>query len=275
MMVVFCVGHLLAAEYILAQPSRGEVLVFKRNSAREKDGLGKLEAAEPPVKDQSTSSRLIEQVPQTSQDPAFIHWESLSFSIKTKQDKRAILNNIDGWLEPGTITALMGVTGAGKTTLLDVLSQRVKAGVISGEVYVNGRSRNASFQRRIGYVQQKDFHLSTATVRKALNFSAALQRPRNIAREEKQAYVEEVIEQLDIEQYADAVIGLAGDGLNVEQRKTLSIALELVAKPDLLLFLDEPTSGLDSQTAWSICSLLRKLAANGQTVLYTIYQPSF
>jgi ATP-binding cassette, subfamily G (WHITE), member 2, PDR len=37
---------------------------------------------------------------------------------------------------------------------------------------------------------------------------------------------------------------------------------------------DEPTSGLDSQTAWSICKLLRKLVDSGQTVLCTIHQPS-
>jgi ATP-binding cassette, subfamily G (WHITE), member 2, PDR len=63
-------------------------------------------------------------------------------------------------------------------------------------------------------------------------------------------------------------------GLNVEQRKRLTIGVELAAKPALLLFLDEPTSGLDSQTAWSICALLRKLADNGQTILCTIHQPS-
>jgi ATP-binding cassette, subfamily G (WHITE), member 2, PDR len=63
-------------------------------------------------------------------------------------------------------------------------------------------------------------------------------------------------------------------GLNVEQRKRLTIGVELAAKPALLLFLDEPTSGLDSQTAWSICALLRKLADNGQAILCTIHQPS-
>jgi ATP-binding cassette subfamily G (WHITE) protein 2 (PDR) len=62
--------------------------------------------------------------------------------------------------------------------------------------------------------------------------------------------------------------------LNVEQRKRLTIGVELAAKPDLLLFLDEPTSGLDSQTAWSICALIRKLADNGQAILCTIHQPS-
>ena len=54
----------------------------------------------------------------------------------------------------------------------------------------------------------------------------------------------------------------------------MTIGVELAAKPALLLFLDEPTSGLDSQTAWSICALLRKLANNGQAILCTIHQPS-
>lgn len=60
----------------------------------------------------------------------------------------------------------------------------------------------------------------------------------------------------------------------MEQRKRLTIGVELAAKPALLLFLDEPTSGLDSQTAWSILALLRKLADNGQAILCTIHQPS-
>lgn len=63
-------------------------------------------------------------------------------------------------------------------------------------------------------------------------------------------------------------------GLNVEQRKRLTIGVELAAKPELLLFLDEPTSGLDSQTSWSILKLLRKLRDNGQAILCTIHQPS-
>jgi ABC-type multidrug transport system ATPase subunit len=63
-------------------------------------------------------------------------------------------------------------------------------------------------------------------------------------------------------------------GLNVEQRKRLTIGVELAAKPELLLFLDEPTSGLDSQTSWSILMLLKKLKNNDQAILCTIHQPS-
>lgn len=77
-----------------------------------------------------------------------------------------------------------------------------------------------------------------------------------------------------MEDFAEAVVGIPGEGLNVEQRKLLTIGVELAAKPALLLFLDEPTSGLDSQSSWTIVAFLRKLADSGQAVLSTIHQPS-
>jgi ABC-type multidrug transport system ATPase subunit len=165
-------------------------------------------------------------------------------------------------------------------------------GVITGDMFVDGCQRDDSFQRKTGYVQQQDLHLETSTVRESLTFSALLRQSRNISKADKLAYVEEVIKLLDMQDFAEAVVGVPGEGLNVEQRKRLTIGVELAAKPDLLLFLDEPTSGLfvfnsfstlfhadithnrDSQTAWSICKFMRKLANNGQAVLCTIHQPS-
>jgi len=60
----------------------------------------------------------------------------------------------------------------------------------------------------------------------------------------------------------------------VEQRKKLTIGVELAAKPELLLFLDEPSSGLDSQTSWAVLDLLKQLTSHGQAILCTIHQPS-
>lgn len=119
-----------------------------------------------------------------------------------------------------------------------------------------------------------DLHLDTSTVRESLRFSALLRRPASVTLAEKYAFVEEVIAMLGMQEYANAVVGVPGSGLNVEQRKLLTIGVELVAKPKLLLFLDEPTSGLDSQSAWAICVFLRKLADAGQAVLCTIHQPN-
>ena len=117
-------------------------------------------------------------------------------------------------------------------------------------------------------------HGRTQTVREALTFSAYLRQPYNVSKKEKDEYVETIIRLLEMETYADALVGVTGEGLNVEQRKRLTIGVEMAAKPKLLLFLDEPTSGLDSQTAWSICQLMRKLADHGQAILCTIHQPS-
>src|SRR5882762_1932663 len=117
-------------------------------------------------------------------------------------------------------------------------------GVVSGDMFIQGRQRDDSFQRKPGYVQQQDLHLETSTVRESLTFSALLRQSRNIPKAEKLAYVEEVIKLLDMQDFAEAVVGVPGYGLNVEQRKRLTIGVELAAKPDLLLFLDEPTSGL-------------------------------
>jgi ABC-type multidrug transport system ATPase subunit len=54
----------------------------------------------------------------------------------------------------------------------------------------------------------------------------------------------------------------------------VTIGVELVSKPKILIFLDEPTSGLDGQAAFSTVQFLRKLADVGQAVLVTIHQPS-
>lgn len=101
-----------------------------------------------------------------------------------------------------------------------------------------------------------------------------VRQPKSVPTKEKYHYVEQIIQMLNMEDFAEAVVGTPGEGLNVEQRKLLTIGVELVAKPALLLFLDEPTSGLDSQSSWSICTFLRKFADNGQAVLSTIHQPS-
>ncbi|KAK3067867.1 hypothetical protein LTR53_014984 [Teratosphaeriaceae sp. CCFEE 6253] len=137
-------------------------------------------------------------------------------------------------------------------------------GVITGDMFVNGKPLDSGFQRKTGYVQQQDLHLETATVRESLRFSAMLRQPKSVSKAEKHEYVEQVIKMLGMADFAEAVVGVPGEGLNVEQRKLLTIGVELAAKPKLLLFLDEPTSGLDSQSSWAICAFLRKLADNGQ-----------
>ncbi|KAM0513439.1 hypothetical protein ACHAPE_007903 [Trichoderma viride] len=201
-------------------------------------------------------------------------WKNLSYTVKTPSGDRLLLDNVQGWVKPGNLTALMGSSGAGKTTLLDVLAQRKTEGTIRGSIQVDGRPLPVSFQRSAGYCEQLDVHEAYATVREALEFSALLRQSRDTPREEKLAYVNTIIDLLELHDIADTLIGDVGAGLSVEQRKRVTIGVELVSKPSILIFLDEPTSGLDGQSAYHTVRFLRKLAAVGQAVLVTIHQPS-
>ncbi|KAH7110799.1 ABC-2 type transporter [Dactylonectria estremocensis] len=269
--------YFLATELNSATQGTAEALVFLRGRvpAHLKKGARGAVSDEEMMqgakeRSQTESGALAAMPPQTD---TFV-WKDIVYDIELKGEPRRLLDHISGWVKPGTLTALMGSSGAGKTTLLDALAQRTSIGVITGDMLASGCPLDASFQRKTGYVQQQDLHLETSTVRESLQFSALLRQPKHVSKEEKFKYVEDIIDMLNIRGFADAIVGVPGQGLNVEQRKLLTIAVELAAKPKLLLFLDEPTSGLDSQSSWSICALLRKLADAGQAVLCTIHQPS-
>ncbi|TFY71815.1 hypothetical protein EVG20_g1190 [Dentipellis fragilis] len=197
-------------------------------------------------------------------------WEHLDYHVPVPGGTRQLLTDVFGYVKPGTLTALMGASGAGKTTCLDVLAQRKNIGVISGDILVDGRPLGSDFARGTAYAEQMDVHEGTATIREAMRFSAYLRQPAEISKAEKDAYVEEMIELLELQDLADAIV----DSLGVEARKRLTIGVELASKPELLLFLDEPTSGLDAQSAWNLVRFLRKLADQGQAILCTIHQPS-
>lgn len=74
-----------------------------------------------------------------------------------------------------------------------------------------------------------------ATVREALLFSARLRQPAITPDAEKVEWVETCLRMCGLEPFKDAIVG----SLGIEQRKRTTIAVELAAKPKLLLFLDE------------------------------------
>jgi ATP-binding cassette subfamily G (WHITE) protein 2 (PDR) len=239
MVVVFTValfiGHVVTSELVASERSKGEVLVFRRSKLRSQ---GRRKNAD--VETGTISVRTGEKFQRSDRSEhnvqkqiSIFHWEKVKYEVEIKNEIRTILDSVDGWIKPGTLTALMvriymhrnggntninqGVSGAGKTTLLDVLASRTTMGIISGNMLVDGRERDGSFQRKTGYVMQQDIHLQTSTVREALSFSALLRQPPEYNREERLSYVDHVISLLDMEHYADAVVGVPGSGLNVER----------------------------------------------------------
>lgn len=159
-------------------------------------------------------------------------------------DKLQLLRNVTGAFQPKVLTALVGVSGAGKTTLMDVLAGRKTGGYIEGDVRVSGYPKvQETFARIAGYCEQNDIHTPQVTVHESLLYSAWLRLPQEVGKDVREEFVEEIMELVELDALRDALVGLPGvNGLSTEQRKRLTIAVELVANPSII-FMDEPTSG--------------------------------
>uniref|UniRef100_A0A166EM04 ABC transporter domain-containing protein n=1 Tax=Daucus carota subsp. sativus TaxID=79200 RepID=A0A166EM04_DAUCS len=183
-------------------------------------------------------------------------------------DKLQLLSQVTGAFKPGILTALMGVSGAGKTTLMDVLSGRKTGGHIEGDIRISGYpKKQETFARVTGYCEQNDIHSPQVTVRESLIYSAFLRLSRDIHTEDKMTFVDEVISLVELDNLKDSIVGLPGvSGLSTEQRKRLTIAVELVANPSII-FMDEPTSGLDARAAAIVMRTVRNTVDTGRTVL--------
>jgi ABC-type multidrug transport system ATPase subunit len=281
--IAFTACTAIAMERANTGSSGKSSIIFKRgsNNKATSQSLRKptdeeKQSVQVPIKSSSSSATQVAEDDdlRLARNESIFTWDHLSYTVDVPGGKRKLLDDITGWVKPGQLGALMGSSGAGKTTLLDVLAQRKDTGVITGEVLVDGRPLPVSFQRSAGYCEQMDVHEGTSTVREALIFSARLRQPMDTPDQEKINYVESIIKLLELEDIQDALIGVPGAGLTIEQRKRLTIGVELAAKPSILLFLDEPTSGLDGQSSFNIVRFLRRLTAAGQAVLCTIHQPS-
>jgi ABC-type multidrug transport system ATPase subunit len=124
----------------------------------------------------------------------------------------------------------------------DVIALRKRSGTISGEVRLNGWLQDPiAFRRCSGYVEQFDVQSPELTVRETVLFSARLRLDPDVVEtdEKKQAFVDDIIEEVEMTDLAQALVGTdEGGGLSFEQKKRLSIAVELAAAPSLI-FLDE------------------------------------
>lgn len=178
-----------------------------------------------------------------------------------------ILDDVSLVIEPGQFVGVIGPSGAGKSTLLDALCGLRPAQ--AGGVFIDGRELYADpavLRDEFGYVPQDDIVPLELTVERALGYGAELRLPRGTPAEVRRRLVRATIAALGLEARAGTRVGRLSGG----QRKRVSVAAELLGRPRLL-FLDEPTSGLDPAAEFSLMELLRRLAANGCTIVCTTH----
>lgn len=211
--------------------------------------------------------------------PVRIDIEKLQYRVrKGRGPAKAILKDVSLTILPGQLLAIMGPSGGGKTSLLRVLhGNRQAMKHITGNVSVNGtpvRNIASSYRKLCSLVPQEEVLLPCFTVQETLLYAALLRLPQRWGRHEKALIVEQVLSELGLMECKDVLVGsVEKKGISGGQRHRLSIGLELLVDPSVLL-LDEPTSGLDSTTAEDMCGLLLSLAQPGRCVVCSIHQPS-
>lgn len=222
-----------------------------------------------------TSNRIDIDAAFEKRPPVTLSWKDLSYEVPVpKAENRRILNGVSGHARSGQILAILGPSGAGKTTMLDLLAQRAKGGIMSGDLEMNGHPIERGVFRRVSaYVQQEDIMHSYLTVRETITFNAKLRLPEEFTDDMIEVKVTNIMKLLGIDHIQNNKIG--GEfqrGISGGEKKRTAIALELVTSPSLL-FLDEPTTGLDTFTALHLITLLKNIARSGTTILMSIHQP--
>ncbi|MBX3288169.1 MAG: FHA domain-containing protein [Acidobacteria bacterium] len=188
--------------------------------------------------------------------------------IKSGMGKKLrLLDSVSLSIKPNEFVGLLGPSGAGKSTLLEAMSGARPAS--AGNVLINNQDLYRHFdslKQAIGYVPQDDIIHSELTVSKALGYVARLRLSRDVSSSEIKRMIDEVLDVTGLSDRRDVPVRKLSGG----QRKRVSVAVELITKPQAI-FLDEPTTGLDPATEDNMMLLFKQLAESGRTVVMTTH----
>ncbi|MFL6787872.1 MAG: ABC transporter ATP-binding protein [Sphingomicrobium sp.] len=172
------------------------------------------------------------------------------------------LKSVDLDIERGEIFALLGPNGAGKTTLINIVCGIVTP--TSGEVLVDGKNWQSDFRHargRIGLVPQELTTDAFEPVSRTVGFSRGLfGKPANPAK------IEELLKRLSLWDKRKTIMMQLSGGM----KRRVMIAKALSHEPSIL-FLDEPTAGVDVELRRDMWELVRKLRADGTTIILTTH----
>lgn len=182
-----------------------------------------------------------------------------------------LLERISLTARRGTLTAVIGPSGAGKSTLANVIigASRPTSGTVSFEG-CDLHAGYASVRSRLGMVPQDDVVHGRLTVAQALEFAAELRMPADSSTGDRRQVIAGVLAELELTQHAGTRI----DNLSGGQRKRVSVAMELLTEPQLLV-LDEPTTGLDPALDRAVMAMLRRLADAGRVIVVVTHSLAF
>lgn len=180
--------------------------------------------------------------------------------LKKSYKDNVVLQGVDLQVETGEIFALLGSNGAGKTTLVRILSTLLSADV--GSASVGGfdiLTQAHQVRKTMSLTGQFAAIDPVLSGRENLILMAQLRHVKD-----PRQHAEELLERFSLTESGDRRAGTYSGGMS----RRLDIAMSLIGNPDII-FLDEPTTGLDPQARLEVWSTVRRLAADGTTVLLT------
>ena len=206
-----------------------------------------------------------------------LKFHDVTVSIGSRDSKRILLNRVSGEAGVGKVTGVMGPSGSGKTTLISFLSQRPAVSNTDGKgmVLLDNTLLTDEHSKIIGVCPQNSFLLPTLTVYETILYSAILRLPDDTLSEELHEVTHVAISRVGLDDVKGSYVGGTSKirGISGGERRRVSVALEIVTNPKILL-LDEPTSGLDSSSAKQVIFTLKSVAESGCIVMLSLHQPS-
>ncbi|MEE1295666.1 MAG: amino acid ABC transporter ATP-binding protein [Bifidobacterium sp.] len=209
-------------------------------------------------------------------------------AVEAKQVHKAfgdfhVLKGVDLTVMPGTVTVILGPSGSGKSTFLRLINQLET--ITGGEIDVDGerigvRTRPdgklqllndkeiAAQRSRLGMVFQKYNLFPHMTALE--NVMEAPVHVKKMKKDEARALAVEELERVGLGDRLDYYPGQLSGG----QQQRVAIARALAMKPDIMLF-DEPTSALDPELVGEVLAVMRKLAAEGMTMVVVTHEIGF
>jgi ABC-2 type transport system ATP-binding protein len=188
---------------------------------------------------------------------------SISVENLTKSyGSNVVLRNINFKVEQGTMLALLGPNGAGKTTIVRILSTLLEQD--DGQITISGFDlvkQAANVRNVIGLTGQSAAVDELLTGRENLVMMGRLYR---LTTRSAKSRANELLFEFDLVKAADRQAKTYSGGM----RRRLDLAVSLIATPPII-FLDEPTTGLDPRSRLAMWDIIRKLMANGTTILLT------
>lgn len=181
------------------------------------------------------------------------------------QEKNPVLTNINLDVKRGDFIYLIGKTGAGKSSFLKTLYADLP--LTEGDGTIVDYELNGLKEKEIPYLRRKlgvvfqDFKLlPDRNVKENLLF--VLKATGWVVKEEMDVKIDEVLEKVGMKSHQNKMPHQLSGG----EQQRIAIARALLNNPDLILA-DEPTGNLDPQTSVEVMELLRKINANGKTII--------